>query len=421
MTAAVDTIEPPSTSVGVLGWLRKNLFSTWYNALLTIVMLWLIYVVGTGLLNWAFTGARWNVIGANLRLFMVGPYPPDQVWRVWLVVALVSVLFGLSAGVFGGTIRTFANSLAAALAALAVLQFATGGVRELTTYVSSLPGQSPVQWLTTMPPGPWLVADLALVIGAYLLGHQRKTWRRWLIPLWLLAFALTIVLLQGFAKNNWLPTVSTTRWGGLLLTFMLSVVAIVVSFPLGVLLALGRRSQLPAVKVFSVLYIELVRGVPLVTILYMTQIMLPLFLPGEVRVDNVLRAIAGMTLFTAAYMAENVRGGLQAIPTGQIEAAQAVGLNNALVTLFIVLPQALRMVIPSIVGLFIALFKDTTLVMIVGQLDLLGVGRSVLAQPEYLGLQMEVYVFVAALFFIFSYAMSFASYRLEAALGVGKR
>ncbi len=421
MAIAVDTIEPPSTSVGVLGWLRKNLFSTWYNALLTIVMLWLIYVVGTGLLNWAFTGARWNVIGANLRLFMVGPYPPDQVWRVWLVVALVSVLFGLSAGVFGGTIRTFANSLAAALAALAVLQFATGGVRELTTYVSSLPGQSPVQWLTTMPPGPWLVAGLVLVIGAYLLGHRRKTWRRWLIPLWLLAFALTIVLLQGFAKNNWLPTVSTTRWGGLLLTFMLSVVAIVVSFPLGVLLALGRRSQLPAVKVFSVLYIELVRGVPLVTILYMTQIMLPLFLPGEVRVDNVLRAIAGMTLFTAAYMAENVRGGLQAIPTGQIEAAQAVGLNNALVTLFIVLPQALRIVIPSIVGLFIALFKDTTLVMIVGQLDLLGVGRSVLAQPEYLGLQMEVYVFVAALFFIFSYAMSFASYRLEAALGVGKR
>lgn len=421
MTAAVDTIEPPSTSIGVLGWLKKNLFSTWYNALLTIVMLWLIYVVGTGLLNWAFTGARWNVIGANLRLFMVGPYPPDQVWRVWLVVALVSALFGLSAGVFGGTIRTFANSLAAALAALAVLQFATGGVRELTTYVSSLPGQSPVQRLTTLPPGPWLVAGLVLVIGAYLLGRQRKTWRRWLIPLWLLAFALTIVLLQGFAKNNWLPTVSTTRWGGLLLTFMLSVVAIVVSFPLGVLLALGRRSQLPAVKVFSVLYIELVRGVPLVTILYMTQIMLPLFLPGEVRVDNVLRAIAGMTLFTAAYMAENVRGGLQAIPTGQIEAAQAVGLNNALVTLFIVLPQALRMVIPSIVGLFIALFKDTTLVMIVGQLDLLGVGRSVLAQPEYLGLQMEVYVFVAALFFIFSYAMSFASYRLEAALGVGKR
>ena len=421
MTAAVDTIEPPSTSVGVLGWLRKNLFSTWYNALLTIVMLWLIYVVGTGLLNWAFTGARWEVISANLRLFMVGPYPPDQVWRVWLVVALVAALFGLSAGVFGGTIRTFANSLAAALATLAVLQFATGGVRELTTYMSSLPGQSPVQWLTTMPPGPWLVDGLVLVIGAYLLGRQRKTWRRWLIPLWLLAFVLTIVLLQGFAKNNWLPVVSTTRWGGLLLTFMLSVVAIVVSFPLGVLLALGRRSQLPAVKVFSVLYIELVRGVPLVTILYMTQIMLPLFLPGEVRVDNVLRAIAGMTLFTAAYMAENVRGGLQAIPTGQIEAAKAVGLNNALVTLFIVLPQALRMVIPAIVGLFIALFKDTTLVMIVGQLDLLGVGRSVLAQPEYLGLQTEVYVFVAALFFIFSYAMSFASYRLEAALGVGKR
>lgn len=396
MTIATDTLGPPRTSVGVLGWLRKNLFSTWYNSLLTLVMLWLVYVSISELLRWALTTARWGVIPANLRLFMVGPYPPDQVWRVWLVLVMVSMLSGLSAGIFGGTIRTFGIALAAGFATLAVLPFEGDG-------------------------RVWLIGNLVLLIVGYLIGRGRKAWRGVLVALWLLSFILTIVLLQGFAKNEWLPEVSSGKWGGLLLTFMLATVSIVASFPLGVLLALGRRSRLPAVRVFCILYIELVRGVPLVTILYMTQIMLPLFLPGDVRIDNVVRAISGMTLFTAAYMAENVRGGLQAIPGGQIEAAQALGLNNALVTLFIVLPQALRMVIPTTVGLFISLFKDTTLATIVALLELLGVGRSVLAQPEYLGLQTEVYIFVAAIFFVFSYAMSFASYRLEAALGVGKR
>lgn len=400
MTTMAETLAPPRTSVGVLGWLRKNLFSTWYNTLLTIVTLWVIWVAGSGLVSWALTSARWDVITANARLFLIGPYPPDQVWRVWLIVVIVSVLFGLSGGVWGGTIRTFTMSLAGGYVTLAALSL----------FVFPL-GEGFV----------WLIANLVIVLAAYFLGRGHKAWQGWMIPLWLVAFVLTIVLLQGFAKNDWLPEVSTARWGGLLLTFMLSIVSIVVSFPLGVLLALGRRSRLPAVKTLCILYIELVRGVPLITILYMTQIMLPLFLPGEIRIDNVVRAMVGMTLFTAAYLAENVRGGLQAIPLGQIEAAQAVGLNNVLVTLFIVLPQALRMVIPAIVGLFIALFKDTTLVMIVGLLDLLGVGRSVLAQPEFMGLQIEVYIFIAAIFFIFSYAMSFASYRLEEALGVGKR
>jgi len=238
---------------------------------------------------------------------------------------------------------------------------------------------------------------------------------------WLAAFVLAMIVLQGFRGNRWLPEAGSNLWGGLLLTFVLSLVSIIASFPIGVLLALGRRSRLRTISIFSTLYIELIRGVPLVTVLYMMQIMLPLFLPGEVRVPNVIRAIVGMTLFTAAYLAENVRGGLQAIPSGQIEAAQAVGLNNALTTLLIVLPQALRMVIPANVGLFISLFKDTTLVMIVGLLDVLGVGRSVLAQPEWLGRQTEVYLFVAAVFFVFSYTMSYASYRLETTLGVGKR
>lgn len=399
MTTTTE-IGPPRTSVGVLGWLKKNLFNTWYNTLLTIVTLWVVWVVGSGMVSWAVTTARWNVISENARLFLVGAYPPDQVWRVWLVVVMVSLLFGLSGGVWGGTIRTFMMSLAVGYAALVVL----------------------APWVFPLSEGLlWLLVNLVAIFIAYFFARGKKTWQRHVLLLWLLGFVLTVVLLHGFAKSEWLPEVTTSRWGGLLLTFMLSVVSIVMSFPLGVLLALGRRSKLPAIKIFCILYIELVRGVPLVTILYMTQIMLPLFLPGELRIDNVVRAMAGMTLFAAAYLAENVRGGLQAIPEGQIEAALALGLNNLLVTLFIVLPQALRMVIPAIVGLFIALFKDTTLVMIVGLVDLLGVGRSVLAQPEFMGLQIEVYLFIATIFFVFSYAMSFASYRVEEALGVGKR
>jgi general L-amino acid transport system permease protein len=174
--------------------------------------------------------------------------------------------------------------------------------------------------------------------------------------------------------------------------------------------------------VLSTIYIEVIRGVPLVTILFMAAIMLPLFLPGEIRVEHVIRAVAGITLFSAAYVAENVRGGLQAIPTGQYEAAHAIGLNAFQTNLYVVLPQALRSVIPANVGLFISLLKDTTLVTIgAGLLEILGIGRAVLAQAEWFGAHIEVYLFIAAVFFVLSYTLSQASYRLEAALGVGTR
>ncbi len=174
-------------------------------------------------------------------------------------------------------------------------------------------------------------------------------------------------------------------------------------------------------RTISVVYIEVVRGVPLVTILFMAQVMLPLFLPAGMTVDRVLRAMVGIVLFSAAYMAENVRGGLQAIPKGQYEASDALGLNGLQKTTLIILPQALRLVIPIIVGQFIALFKDTTLVAIVGLLELLGIGRAVLAQPAFIGLQIEVYIFISAIYWVFSYAMSYASRRLEITLGVGER
>jgi general L-amino acid transport system permease protein len=233
---------------------------------------------------------------------------------------------------------------------------------------------------------------------------------------------IALVLLPGVRGIPGLPVVGTTAWGGLLVTMLLAVGGIVLSFPVGVLLALGRRSSLPVVKLFSILFIEVVRGVPLVTILFMFSVILALFLPAESRIDRLLRALMAMVVFSAAYTAENVRGGLQAIPEGQVEAAKALGLNNFQITTFIVLPQALRLVIPAIVGQFISLFKDTTLVVIVGINDLLGIGNAVLnLRPEFVRLQMEVYLFIAAIFWIFSYFMSYASLELEKALGVGER
>lgn len=421
MTTQVDTLEPPRMSVGVIGWLRKNLFNSWFNSILTIVLLIVLYNVVSQLIVWIFTAARWEVIAVNLRLFMTGPFPPDQVWRVWLVLVLVSTMMGLSAGALGGTMRTFGTWLAAGFATAIVADLVAEGTQPLINFLSRLTSIEPGKFWISIPSMLWLAFNLVMLAAGFAVARGRKGWGRPLVVAWLGSFVITVVLLQGFGNDTVLPEIGTNKWGGLLLTFMLAVVSIVLSFPLGVLLALGRRSKMPAIKAFCIFYIEVVRGVPLVTVLFMTQIMLPLFLPGELRIDNVTRAMAAFTLFTAAYMAENVRGGLQAIPGGQIEAAYALGLSNALTTLLIVLPQALRMVIPATVGLFISLFKDTTLATIVALLELLGVGRSVLAQAEFQGLTTEVYSFISLIFFVFCYAMSYASYQIEKALGVGKR
>jgi general L-amino acid transport system permease protein len=222
------------------------------------------------------------------------------------------------------------------------------------------------------------------------------------------------------------PFVDSALWGGLMLTMLLAVVGITLSFPLGVLLALGRRSTLPVIKGFSVGYIEFVRGVPLITLLFMGAAMLPLFLPNSWGNPSLLiRVTVAITLFSAAYLAENVRGGLQAIPKGQYEAADALGLSGFSKLRFIILPQALTKVIPALVGQSIGLFMDTSLASLVGLLELVGVAKAVIQQPEWLGVpggvSREVYLFVALVFFIFSFGMSTASRRLEAKLGVGKR
>ncbi len=352
MAVQSEVIKPPRTEVGLLGWLKKNLFSTWSNVLLTIFSIVLIYVVLRAVITWVVRDARWAVVTVNLRVFMIGRYPPEEAWRVLVSLGIVVLLAVLT-------------------------------------------------WVFRRAEGKA---------------------RHWLVVGWLLSFPLIAILLRGFSREGpFLPLVSENVWSGLMLTLVLAIVGIVASFPLGVLLALGRRSKLPAIRVLCTVYIETIRGVPLISVLFMSQLMLPLFLPPEIRLSTVMRALTGMTLFSAAYTAENIRGGLAAIPIGQYEAARAVGLNEMLVMGLIVLPQALRAVIPAIVGQFISLFKDTTLVAIVGLTDLLGIAKSVTAQHEFIGLHKEVYAFAAVIFFICCYTMSHASRRLEQALGVGER
>jgi general L-amino acid transport system permease protein len=396
------TVEPiirPPAYAGPLEWVRKQLFSTWYNGLLTLLSLAFLYTALRGVLRWVLFEATWDPVARSVKLFAVGQYPMDALWRPGAVVLMVALLMGVSWRTFGGTVRTFALALGGALGVAGVL---------------------PVSM--AMPLRLGFLGGAVLVGVGYLIGRWVRPQGRWVTVAWLLSFPLALMLLRGLAGSEALPRVTTNLWGGLMLTFLLALVGITASFPIGVLLALGRRSKLPVVKSLCILFIELVRGVPLVTILFMASIILPLFLPENVRIDRVLRAMTGMTLFAAAYMAENVRGGLQSISRGQEEAAKALGLKGFQTMALIILPQALRAVIPTIVGQFIALFMDTTLAVIVGLVELLAVGRIVLnSNPAWLFLDTEVYLFIAAVFWVFTFSMSYASRRLEAALGVGER
>ena len=403
MSTATAVLGPPRTSVGVLGWVRGNLLNTWYNALFTVLTLVLVFVLVRVSIPWLFVEADWTVITANLKLFFVGQYPPEQVWRVSLSVVWLAFLFGTAWGIgASGVTSTFARVIA--------IGFGLAALVPLSLDIVSVTARI------------WLLAVPVAVVAGFFLFRGRSPQMRWLVLAWLLSFVVIILLLRGFDGLSWLPLVGTGVWGGLLLTFLLASLGIVASFPLGVLLALGRRSNLPVVSVLCTMFIEGVRGVPLVTLLFMTQVILPLFLPDNLPIDRVTRAFLAITLFSAAYMAENVRAGLQSVPTGQIEASKALGLGGFNTMLFIVLPQALRAVIPAIVGQFIGLFKDTSLVVIVGLLDIVGIGRAVvLGNPDWLDAQREVYVFLAVVFWVFTFAMSYASRRLETTLGVGVR
>lgn len=235
---------------------------------------------------------------------------------------------------------------------------------------------------------------------------------------WALSPFAVFFLIRGSTALN-LPIVDTSLWGGLLLTLVLAAVGLGLGFPLGILLALGRRSRLPVLRALCVAYIELIRGVPLIMVLFMSTIMLPLFLPGGIEVDKVLRAQIGITLFAAAYLAEVVRGGLQGLPSSQEDAAKALGMSSWQSMVLIILPQVLRIVIPPLVSTFIGLFKDTSLVAIIGLFDLLGMAAATTANPDWLGRLVEAYVFVAAIYWVFCYSMSQYSLHLEKKYKIG--
>jgi general L-amino acid transport system permease protein len=393
---------PPQNAIAPLTWVKKNLFSTWYNGLLTILSLLFLYWIGSGLISWAFTQAQWGVIGANLRLFFVGLYPAELLWRAWATLAIIMTLAGLSWGILTRTGVLFNRTT------LIIL-----GILGATCVAIALPVgiQSSLLLLGMLS---------ILIVGALIgwqVGKRIPSIANWLPFIWLLAFFVLLWLLEG---GLFLRKVKIDE-SGLILTLFVAIVSIALSFPFGVLLALGRQSSLPAIRWLSIAYIELIRGLPLIGILFVAQVMLPLVLPANVRLERVMRAIAGFTMFAAAYLAENVRGGLQSVPRGQTEAAKALGLSTPLVLALIVLPQALKAVIPTIVGQFISLFKDTSLLAIVGLVDLLGVSQSILANPKYLGRYGEIYLFIAAIYWICCYSMSLASRKLEKKLGTDNR
>lgn len=393
-TSPSAPLSPLDFQHSPVAWVRKNLFNNWFNSLLTLVLGSLILWVAYSFLNWAFTLAQWQVIPANMSLYLVGRYPSDHYWRLWVLLSMISLLSGLTWGLWSRHVSMlFSRGALIGLglaAVLAILAPTTASYRLLIV-------------------GIVLLCAFGAWVGRWL-AQQLKTLGRWISLAWFLSFFVTLWLMLG---GLGLSRVSTNDWGGLMLTLFMSVISIVLSFPFGVILALGRQSMLPVIRWLSTIYIELIRGVPLISILFMGQVMIPLFLPEGMRPDRVLRAIVGLTLFTAAYLAENVRAGLQAVPRGQLEAARSLGLNAPLTLSLIVLPQAIKIAIPAIVGQFISLFQDTTLVSIVGLLELLGISRSILANPEFLGRYGEVYLFIGLIYWFFCYAMSVGSRKLE--------
>ncbi|MEO1067805.1 MAG: amino acid ABC transporter permease [Cyanobacteria bacterium J06638_6] len=385
---------PEVVSLGPGAWAKKHLFSNWFNSLLTILIVGIFSWGIFRLLSWALTTAQWSVIPNNIGLFMTGTFPADLYPRIWTLLAIICGLAGLSWGVLGRNISTlFSRNVLI-------------GFGVACAFIVIFP--------PTRPSALILLPIVALVAATAAAGRQigRKFpgVGKWISLAWFLSYFVALWLIGG---GLGLTRVSTNDWGGLLLTLFTAVSGIALCFPLGLLLALGRRSALPIVRGLSTIYIELVRGVPLVALLFMGQVMIPLFLPLGARPDRILRAIIALALFSAAYLAENVRAGLQAVPRGQQEAAMSLGLNTPTTLGLIILPQALKIAIPAIVGQFISLFQDTTLLSIVGLAELLGIGRSVLANPTYLGRYAEVYLFLAVIYWFFCYAMSLGSRKIE--------
>ena len=410
-TGPAPVWPPPRSETGVTGWVRANLFGSWYSGLITVLS---IIALGSGLwfgLKWVFFQADWTVIVTLGGRMVIGQYNTEAAcpgqncfWRPQTALLMVTALLGMAWGYTSGTVaKRMAAGTAVILAAFAFLPYR----------LESMGWDVRLLLLANLP-----AAALGWAAGRYTpLGSAR-----WMVILGGGAFLLTLVLLRGLPGIPGLQPVSVIHWGGLMLNLLLAVAGIVLCLPLGIALALGRRSALPVVKLLCVTFIEVFRGVPLITLLFMSQVLVPLAFPDNFPQNSLFRAAVVITLFSAAYMAENIRGGLQALRPGQAEAARALGLPGWQTTLFILLPQAIRNVIPAIVGQFIALFKDTSLVYIIGMLDVVEISRAFIqGNTEYLSNALELFIFLALVFWVFTYTMSYVSQRVEQELGVGER
>lgn len=597
--------KPPVATTGLWAWLRENLFSSWLNTLLTIIVGGLAAAFVIGMTSWMLFDAEWNVINGNVRLLMVGQYSAEQLWRVELLALFLVFLSGVSLGIWSGNVRAFGITAIITIIVLVLIPLGasslaeppvrtivgpeselnplffpgdegqtitiateritqeeataddtqrTGyiettpglsnsrivwnelkadasaedvdldanfdmvvtvelrnGAGELVEAITSTPGEANVSAEVELPATDWyyIIADrddessagyiwvrldgvptytnrveeleartetygelpeyecptsaecraqlirnnlrfegtrtfseyvkiqaapffnsigvpVLVALGLAAVGVAGGTMtrssgeglqrliNRAVVASWILLFPVSWVVLRGIQGSEILPPVPTSVWGGLMLTLMLTFVSIAASFPISILLALGRRSNLPVLSLACTAFIEVVRGVPLITILFFAKLIVPFFADALTNVDDVIRMMIGLTLFTAAYQAEVIRGGLQIIPKGQTEAAYALGLNNTYTLVFITLPQALRAVIPAMMSQFVSLFKDTTLVSIVGLFELLGIVEFIVnGQQANRTLQREAYIFVGVIYFVISYIMSSISRRLE--------
>jgi general L-amino acid transport system permease protein len=416
-------LPPPVTNTGALGWMRENLFSSIGNTILTVIGILLLALILPPMIEWLFidavwtgssreacivpgAGACWAFVEAKFGQFMYGRYPLDERWRVDLTGLL------LIAGLIPAAIPKVPFKRETVLYLLVV--FPIAGFILLTGGNVDLSGSFWIGYVIFSLVVLAIVGAVCVSAGLELVGALKVAG----------AGLAGLALVLGVISFDFgLEHVETQLWGGLLVTLVVAIVGIVASFPFGILLALGRRSKLPAVKMVSVIFIEFWRGVPLITVLFMSSVMLPLFLPDGVNFDKLLRALIGVAMFASAYMAEVVRGGLQAIPKGQYEAADAMGLSFWQGTRLIIMPQALKLVIPGIVNTFIGLFKDTSLVLIIGLFDLLGIVQLNFADANWASPNTPAtgFIFAAFVFWIFCFGMSRYSIYMERRLHTGHK
>ena len=411
--APVPVPEPPSRDLTPAQWVRANLFSTPLNGVLTVVSGALLAYGLFRLTRWAFFTSDWEIVRANLRLFMVGRFPTDELWRPWASVYLIAATVGLAGGAMLAATRPPAGDEAGADAPAdrgawglvhRLWPLAAATVLTLAMTRTALP--------TVLTAGLVATFVVARLAGARVPGLRRFAWP--LVVAGVLAAAAVLMVGGG---------VGWERWGGLHLNIAATVVGIALAFPLGLALALGRRSTLPALRFLSVGYIEAFRAVPLVALLFVSRYMVGFLFPTSVEPPSYLvRAVIVITLFEAAYIAEIVRGGLQSVPKGQAEAAQAIGLAPFGVMRRVVLPQALRAVIPAMVGQFISLFKDTSLLSVVSFLEVLAVAEVATEQDAFRGQggQVVTLTFAGLLFWAGCSTMARESRRLERRVEVAR-